>query len=52
VWFGGVEDVMPLLATREYHSRTRYGYYRCMEPVLYIGEFATLIRPMRTRLGR
>jgi membrane-bound lytic murein transglycosylase F len=36
VWFGGVEDVMPLLAKREYHSRTRYGYCRCLEPVLYI----------------
>jgi membrane-bound lytic murein transglycosylase F len=36
VWFGGVDEVMPLLAKREYHSRTRYGYCRCMEPVLYI----------------
>ncbi len=36
VWFGGVEEVMPLLAKREYHSRTRYGYCRCMEPVLYV----------------
>ena len=36
VWFGGVADVMPLLSRREYHSKARYGYCRCMEPVLYI----------------
>jgi hypothetical protein len=36
VCFGGVDEGMPLLAKREYHSRTRYGYSRCMEPVLYI----------------
>jgi membrane-bound lytic murein transglycosylase F len=36
VWIGGVEDVMPLLMKREYHSRTRYGYCRCLEPVRYV----------------
>ncbi len=27
---------MPLLARREYHRRTRYGYCRCLEPVRYV----------------
>jgi len=36
VWFGGVADVMPLLAKREHYSRARYGYCRCLEPVRYV----------------
>jgi membrane-bound lytic murein transglycosylase F len=36
IWYGGVADIMPLLARREYHSRVRYGYCRCMEPVRYV----------------
>jgi membrane-bound lytic murein transglycosylase F len=35
-WFGEVEVVMPLLARAEYHTRTRYGYCRCQEPVNYV----------------
>ena len=36
VWFGGVADVMPLLRKREYYSRARHGYCRCLEPVRYV----------------
>ncbi|MEE8192922.1 MAG: transporter substrate-binding domain-containing protein [Gemmatimonadales bacterium] len=36
IWFGGVADVMPLLSKRDYFSRTRYGYCRCLEPVHYV----------------
>lgn len=35
-WFDEVESVMPLLARRDYHSRTRHGYCRCSEPVRYV----------------
>jgi peptidoglycan lytic transglycosylase F len=35
-WFGEVAAVMPLLTRRRYHSTTRYGYCRCMEPVQYV----------------
>jgi membrane-bound lytic murein transglycosylase F len=35
-WFGEVERVMPLLARAEYHTKTRYGYCRCQEPVDYV----------------
>jgi membrane-bound lytic murein transglycosylase F len=36
VWFGEVEEVMPLLARRSYHRQTQYGYCRCSEPVSYV----------------
>lgn len=36
IWFGGVEDVMPLLARRKYHQETKHGYCRCTEPVRYV----------------
>jgi membrane-bound lytic murein transglycosylase F len=36
IWFGGVADVMPLLRKREYYSRARHGYCRCLEPVRYV----------------
>lgn len=36
VWFGEVEDVMPLLARRKYHRETKHGYCRCTEPVRYV----------------
>lgn len=35
-WFREVARVMPLLARREYHRNTRYGYCRCQEPVNYV----------------
>jgi membrane-bound lytic murein transglycosylase F len=28
--------VMPLLSRAEYHTQTRYGYCRCLEPVNYV----------------
>lgn len=36
VWFGEVEDIMPLLARRNYHREAKYGYCRCTEPVRYV----------------
>ncbi len=36
VWFGGVEQYMPLLAQRKYHDQSKYGYCRCSEPVNYV----------------
>ena len=36
IWFGGVAEIMPLLARREHHSQARYGYCRCLEPVHYV----------------
>ena len=36
VWFGEVEEVMPLLARRSYHRETQHGYCRCSEPVRYV----------------
>lgn len=36
VWFGEVEEVMPLLARRNYHRQTKHGYCRCTEPVRYV----------------
>jgi membrane-bound lytic murein transglycosylase F len=36
VWFGGVAETMPLLRKREHYRRARYGYCRCLEPVLYV----------------
>ena len=36
IWFGEVEEVMPLLARRKYHRQTKYGYCRCTEPVRYV----------------
>jgi membrane-bound lytic murein transglycosylase F len=36
IWFGEVEEVMPLLARRKYHRQTTYGYCRCTEPVRYV----------------
>lgn len=36
IWFGGVAEIMPLLRKREFYSRARYGYCRCLEPVRYV----------------
>ncbi len=36
VWFGEVEQYMPLLAQRKYHRQSQYGYCRCSEPVNYV----------------
>jgi membrane-bound lytic murein transglycosylase F len=36
VWFGEVEEIMPLLARRKYHRETKHGYCRCTEPVRYV----------------
>lgn len=35
-WTGEIEEVAPLLARQEHHTRARYGYCRCQEPVDYI----------------
>ncbi|HKJ93439.1 MAG TPA: transporter substrate-binding domain-containing protein [Longimicrobiales bacterium] len=35
-WFGSLDAVMPLLARSRYHSRARYGYCHCAQPVAYV----------------
>lgn len=38
VWFGEVEEVLPLLAHSEVARHARYGYCRCSETVRYVRE--------------
>lgn len=35
-WFGSLDAVMPLLARPAYHTRARYGYCHCSQPVRYV----------------
>lgn len=50
-WFGGVEQVLPLLARREYHSESRFGYCRCSEPVRYVRRISEKWDAYREALG-
>jgi membrane-bound lytic murein transglycosylase F len=52
VWDGAVEDAMPLLAKRQYHQRTRHGYCRCLEPVLYVRRIRDRRNAYAAELGR
>ncbi|MEJ2216050.1 MAG: transporter substrate-binding domain-containing protein [Gemmatimonadota bacterium] len=36
IWFGSLDAVMPLLARPRYHTRARYGYCHCSQPVRYV----------------
>lgn len=36
IWFGQLNQVLPLLARSEYYDNARYGYCRCREPVRYV----------------
>ena len=37
-WFGNVETVLPLLTQASYAARSRFGYCRCRQPVIYVRE--------------
>lgn len=36
VWFGNVEQALPLLGRSNYAAQARYGYCRCLQPLEYV----------------
>jgi len=38
VWFGQVDQALPLLSRRDYARKARYGFCRCQEAVRYVSE--------------